>query len=283
MNNQQLRTQFISQRPDPMEGSEWEHLFYTLISDYAGLSRFQFVQQLNDETPVEVVHQVQIALQRLMDHEPIQYILGYTQFLDLTINVGPGVLIPRPETEEWVSMLISSESNSADDETIKVLEVGTGSGCIALSIKHHLAGAEVTALDLSLEALKIARGNAGKLGLNCEFLQMDFTKASPSGTFDVLVSNPPYVRRSEAQWMRPNVLEHEPDLALFVPDDDALLFYRHLAVKGRKLLNPGGRIYLEINEYLSVEVSELFEDQGYEQVQVHNDLFGKPRCLTAMF
>ena len=265
-----------------MEPQEWEHLFYSVVKEYTGLSRFQLVQALQQSPQPDQLRAMEEAFKRLGANEPIQYVLGYTLFMELKFTVGPGVLIPRPETEEWLRQVISSESKIAANHSLKILEIGTGSGCISLSLKHQLINSEVTAVDVSAAALDVARKNARDLGIECQFVQLDFLNEVPDGGYHILVSNPPYVRRQEAQLMRKNVMDYEPHLALFVPDEDPLLFYRHLAKKGRDLLFPGGRIYLEINEYLSKEVQQLCEDYGYENVEIHLDLFNKPRWIRAI-
>lgn len=281
MTYQEIRTDFIASRPDKIEAQEWEHLFYLLIDQYAELSRFELVQSLTDTVPDQILIQIQRAMSRLIKQEPIQYVLGSCYFLDLKLMVQPGVLIPRPETEQWVEQLIETEKGAANSGTLKILEVGTGSGCISLALKYYLK-ADITAIDISQKALAVARHNADQLQLQCRFMQQDFLQNTPDGQYDIVVSNPPYVRPTESAQMQPNVLEYEPHLALFVPQDDPLVFYRHLALKGRTMLLPNGRIYLEINEYLSEEVRKLFLLRGYSEVEIHLDLYGKPRWLSAI-
>ena len=219
---------------------------------------------------------------RLLAHEPVQYVLGKAYFEGLELEVTPATLIPRPETEELVHVITQEQRGRTD---LRVLDVGTGSGCLAIALARTLPGAEVLAVDISEEALAVARRNAARYAPAVAFQQVDILAAVPAGlapgTLDVLVSNPPYVRESERPLMRDNVLAWEPATALFVPDDDPLLFYRRLGEIGRELLRPGGRIYLEINEAFSVQTQDLLLGQGYVAVQGLPDMFGKDRMVRA--
>ena len=221
------------------------------------------------------------ALQaRLLAHEPVQYVLGTAHFAGMELEVTPATLIPRPETEELVQLI---EQEQASRPGLRVLDVGTGSGCLALALARALPGAEVLAVDISAEALAVARRNAARWAPLVIFQQIDILQKTPAGlvpgTLDVLVSNPPYVRESERPLMRANVLVWEPATALFVPDHDPLLFYRRLAVLGAQLLRPGGAIYLEINEALGAETAALLTAQGFGLVRVVADMFGRPRMV----
>jgi release factor glutamine methyltransferase len=193
-------------------------------------------------------------LTRLLAHEPVQYVLGIAYFADMELEVTPATLIPRPETEELVHVI---KQEQAAKPNLRVLDVGTGSGCLALALARLMPTAQVLAVDISAEALAVARRNADQFAPKVTFQQVDILAAMPAdiapGTLDILVSNPPYVRESERSEMRENVLAWEPATALFVPDEDPLLFYRRLAELGRALLKDGGAIYLEINEALGAE------------------------------
>ena len=225
------------------------------------------------------------ALQaRLLAHEPVQYVLGIAHFAGMALEVTPATLIPRPETEELVQLI---EREQAGRPGRRVLDVGTGSGCLALALARALPGAEVLAVDISAEALAVAHRNAAVWAPAVQFQQVDILAALPAGLapgrLDVLVSNPPYVRDSERVQMRANVLAWEPATALFVPGHDPLLFYRRLAEVGAQLLASGGVAYLEINEALGAETAELFTTQGFVDAVVINDMFGKPRMVRAVW
>ncbi len=228
-----------------------------------------------------LAQQLPPLLARLLAHEPVQYVLGTAYFAGLDLEVTPATLIPRPETEELVRLI---ETEQAGRPGLRVLDVGTGSGCLALALARSLPQAEVLAVDISAEALAVARRNAAKYAPQVQFVQLDILTQTPAilpGTLALLVSNPPYVRESERPLMRDNVLAWEPATALFVPDNDPLLFYRRLAQLGQELLRPGGAVYLEINEGLGSETADLLAGQGFEQVRVVADMFGRSRMVRA--
>lgn len=217
-------------------------------------------------------------LQRLSRFEPLQYIEGRTLFLGREFWVAPGVLIPRPETEELVELMLKEIPADA-----RILDVGTGSGCIAISLAKELPDALVTAWDVSREALSVARVNARKLQANVRFVECDVLacQVDEVGLYDVIVSNPPYVTEAEKADMEPNVLQWEPSLALFVPDDDPLRFYRRIAVLGRGMLADGGRLYFEINRAYGREMVEMLRTMGYVGVRVEKDLSQNDRFVIA--
>lgn len=217
-------------------------------------------------------------LQRLSRFEPLQYIEGRTLFLGREFWVAPGVLIPRPETEELVELMLKEIPADA-----RILDVGTGSGCIAISLAKELPDALVTAWDVSPEALSVARANARKLQADVRFVECDVLacQVDEVGLYDVIVSNPPYVTEAEKADMEPNVLQWEPSLALFVPDDDPLRFYRRIAVLGRDMLADGGRLYFEINRAYGREMVEMLRAMGYVRVRVEKDLSQNDRFVIA--
>lgn len=217
-------------------------------------------------------------LQRLSRFEPLQYIEGRTLFLGREFWVAPGVLIPRPETEELVELMLKEIPADA-----RILDVGTGSGCIAISLAKELPDALVTAWDVSPEALSVARANARKLQADVRFVECDVLacQVDKAGLYDVIVSNPPYVTEAEKADMEPNVLQWEPSLALFVPDDDPLRFYRRIAVLGRDMLADGGRLYFEINRAYGREMVEMLRTMGYVGVRVEKDLSQNDRFVIA--
>ena len=236
---------------------------------------------------------------RLLTGEPIQYVLGYTSFCGHRFRVTPDVLIPRPETEELVQWAIeklrveglglrddtAQPSLNPKPSTLNCLDLCTGSGCIAISWALAFPEAQVTAVDISLAALGVARQNAIDLGAgNVSFLQADILNSQFSNfnsQFSILISNPPYVCNAEARDMSPTVLQHEPGIALFVPDEDPLCFYRAIADSGRRVLRPGGLVLVELNAALAEQTLQLFCDRGYTALQLRADQFGRTRFLAA--
>ena len=219
-------------------------------------------------------------LAAIRDHCPAQYITGFAWFLDRKFAVREGVLIPRPETEELVRMITDRCRGRSG---LRVLDVGTGSGCIAVTLAAELKQAEVVAVDVSESALEVARENARRHRVSVDFVRCDMLQEGPSGYFDLIVSNPPYVTLQEKDEMQPNVLRYEPHRALFVPDDDPLVFYRAIAEYGCCSLNPGGMLWFELNERYGSEVASLLEQSGYSEVAVHDDMFGKQRMAEAVW
>ncbi len=217
-------------------------------------------------------------LSRLLKNEPIQYVQGTTLFCGNQFRVQPGVLIPRPETEELVALIVSESAPGA-----RILDIGTGSGCIAISLSKQIVDARVTAWDVSPEALAIARMNNDLLEGTVCFEQQDVLadSAERQEQFDVIVSNPPYVLEAEKGEMEPNVLLWEPSIALFVPDNDPLCFYRRIAALGVRMLVPGGRIYFEINRAYGAQTVQLLEQMGYREARVLTDMYGSQRMVTA--
>jgi release factor glutamine methyltransferase len=226
--------------------------------------------------------QLQQFTQRLMQHEPVQYVLHEAWFCGLKFYVDKNVLIPRPETEELVEWVITNCKFPVD--TLSILDIGTGRGCIPISLKRKLRKAEVWSCDISESALQIAKKNAATLGADINFLPLDFLdkeKRDQLPSFDIIISNPPYVPEKDKQQMRPNVLNYEPHTALFVPDNDALVFYKAIAKFGKDHLNHNGIIYTEIHEDLGDSVSALFRSNGYN-TELKKDMQGKERMLKAM-
>ena len=224
-------------------------------------------------------------MRRLEQGEPVQYVLGEAWFCGRRFHVEHGVLIPRPETEMLVEWAMEDERLKIKDEgLIDVLDIGTGSGCIAISLALGLPSASVVAWDVSDAALRIARANAEQLGAEVSFVKQDALAAPDDiARWDVIVSNPPYVCASEAAQMEPHVLEHEPHEALFVPNNDALLFYRAIARYACRALKPGGRLFFEINPLYATELSSLLKSMGFADVELRDDQFGKCRMAKAVY
>ena len=215
---------------------------------------------------------------RLQKNEPIQYIRGVAEFCGRNFKVASGVLIPRPETAELVELIVEENPNAR-----RLLDIGTGSGCIAISLSKSLPGARVDAWDISEEALAIARKNNEELDAQVTFCRQDVFSADgmQSGSYDIIVSNPPYVTETEKREMEANVLDWEPELALFVPDEDPLRFYHRIAELGRELLRPDGKLYFEINQAYGQDMIRMIEMNQYRDVRVIKDIFGKDRIVTA--
>ena len=230
------------------------------------------------ELPDFAPQRVAEIIARLQRHEPLQYILGTARFHGHRFKVTPAVLIPRPETEQLVDLII--EDNPGSD--LRVLDMGTGSGCIAISLARALKFARVDALDVSRDALAVARDNAASLKVKVRFFESDILAPQPAATYDIIVSNPPYITWSERELMERNVKDYEPAQALFVPDNDPLLFYKAIASYAKRSLEKGGRLYLEINQRFGAEVKCLLEDCGFDEVRIIVDSFGKDRFAVAV-
>lgn len=236
---------------------------------------------LHEDEPLSEFMQGKVRgiLQRLMRHEPIQYITGHARFYGLELKVNRHVLIPRPETEELVEMIVTRAGDRTD---LRVLDAGTGSGCIALALARNLKFPQVTAIDISEEALEVARANAKALKCRITFARRDILNLpAERDRWDIIVSNPPYIDRSEAADMEANVLDYEPHSALFVPDDDPLVYYRALGAYAVKALEPGGRLYFEINPRHVESLTAMLSAMGFEQAQSHKDIHGRQRFVSA--
>lgn len=266
----------------PIYASQEAHAIALQVAQHVlQLNRLQL--SMERQQPVSQAHwqQVQAMIQRLQQHEPLQYVLGSAHFYGLELEVSPAVLIPRPETEELVDLIIRE---NARQQHLQILDVCTGSGCIPIALSAHLSAEKIYGLDISEPALAIARRNALKYGQPICWLQQDILRQDldlPPASLDIMVSNPPYVLEQEKTFMRKNVLTFEPHLALFVPDNDALLFYKRISQLGLRHLKPGGKLYFEINEQQAAPLVQLLQELGYGLVQVLPDLFGKNRFIRA--
>lgn len=260
------------------DAAELESVKKALCIEYLGISDVSFFTKETLDADPERDSRLEKALDRLAGNEPLQYVIGSTPFCGLQFRVDPRVLIPRPETAElveWVAADSASEGN--------LLDVGTGSGCIAVTLAHKLPGWKVQGWDISDGALEVARENNSLNGTSVEFRKVDIlSDRLPEQRLDVIVSNPPYVLESEKADMEDRVLEHEPHSALFVPDNDALLFYRAIAEFGKHNLSKGGRLYFEINPLEADALKLMLLKAGYHDIEIRNDIFGKQRMIKAI-
>ncbi len=258
---------------------EIQSILYLVVENVFGFSRSDIVAER--AIPVTEIRQTKLdsIIRRINACEPIQYILGSTYFYGRKFKVSSSVLIPRPETE----LLIEEVLKEVDPFTQgSVLDIGTGSGCIAVTLAKELPAKRILAIDVSKEALLIANENARQLNATVEFYKTDaLTEKLPIHQIEILVSNPPYVVLSEKKSMKENVLEYEPHLALFVPDNDPLVFYTMIAQKGYAILTNNGKVFVEINERFGEEVSEVFSEAGFKNIRIVKDLQGKNRIVTA--
>lgn len=259
---------------------EVDSLFNRVIAHYLNLQGFILAFQPDYSLTKEEEQPVFEALAQLKQEVPLQYILGETEFMGLSIHVDPSVLIPRPETEELVVWILGDLNE--DVEVKSIIDIGTGSGNIAIAIKKKLPHARVWGMDISAGALSLARKNGEINEVDVNWIQHDILSTKrPNEVFDIVVSNPPYVLESEREVIRSNVKDHEPESALFVPDQDPLLYYRAILEFNKTNLADGGRVYFEINEALGKQLSQLLREYGYSEIQVKKDIFGKDRMIRA--
>jgi release factor glutamine methyltransferase len=269
---------------------EVESIFYMLTETYFDLSRLALFLQPGFVVTKEEEQPLFEALSRLKDEQPIQYILGKTEFYGLPLKVNRHTLIPRPETEELVSWILS-EQPKTQDKQLTILDIGTGTGCIAISLAKNLPNAEVFAMDVSKEALEVAQENAQLNETKVIFIEDDILNRKNLNLvpkfrnddlkFDIIVSNPPYVRNFEKAEIKNNVLQNEPHLALFVDDDNPLVFYKAITEFASKHLKKEGLLYFEINQYLGQEMIELLEDFEFCNIELRKDISGNNRMIKA--
>ena len=278
INLKKFKVEFIRELSSIYNKEEATALFSWLTEDLLHLKTHDFLLQTEVDIHTKQLHIFQQAKSRLLKQEPIQYILGYTEFFGLKINVTPDVLIPRPETEELVQWVL--EDCKAQVHQLSLIDIGTGSGCIPIALAKNLPQAKVMGLDISEYALQLAASNSELHDAKVEFIKSDVLQLKSLPEVDVIVSNPPYVKYDEHLKMKDNVLKHEPHLALFVANDDPLIFYKkiaELALKAKK--KPV--VYVEISQYLAQDTSQLFKDFGFEQVEIKKDFRGNDRMLKA--
>lgn len=260
------------------DSREIEGITRIIFEDVLLWQPIDIVMRENEPLPEFFDNRLASIINRLKQHEPLQYILGKARFHGHSFAVTPATLIPRPETEQLVDMIV--DENPGCD--LQVLDIGTGSGCIAISLARALKFAQVTATDISRAALEVAQQNAAALKTRVKFLEQDILSCrAPSEAWDIIVSNPPYITEQEKAAMERNVLDYEPTSALFVPDDEPMLFYRPIASYASRALKNGGRLYLEINRAMGNLVCDTLQRAGLSNIQVHNDFNGNVRFVTA--
>jgi len=261
---------------------EVDSFFFMLIDSYYDVSRIQLAMDSN--YAIDDSEKIIDALELLKQQKPIQYIIEETEFYGLPFKVNDNVLIPRPETEELVEWVLSKVDSN---KSIHILDIGTGSGCIAVSLAKNLPKAKVYALDVSAKALIIAKQNAKVNNVNVKFIEADILKKGDGGLeadvkFDIIVSNPPYVREQEKELMKANVLDNEPHLALFVKDEDPLIFYEAITKYASNNLTREGQLFFEINEYLGNAMIDLLKNNNFNNIELKQDIFKKDRMIKGI-
>ena len=298
MSIKQIKELFFNELTAVFDKIEAESIFYILLEEIHNMKRIDLALAPDFELNTEQTSRWEFYIKELQLKKPIQYILGKTEFFGLPFLVNEHTLIPRPETEELVEWILKSESQKSKVKsqkskesnfqlpTSRILDIGTGTGCIAISLAKNLENSEVFALDVSENALEIAKNNAQENDVKVQFIQQNILEVTnPISNFqlptsiDIIVSNPPYVRHLEKEEIKPNVLEYEPHLALFVPNDDALLFYRKIAEIAKEILAPNGQLFFEINQYLGKETAVLLQNLGFKNIELKKDLYGNDRMI----
>lgn len=281
----QLKEHICSELSILYPSTEIQSLLTIILKEYLGLQRIDTITRPKLVIPPEKITTITAVIHRLKTHEPIQYIVGNTEFFGYPFYVNQHVLIPRPETEELVDWVISSAreiEGKGITTPLSILDIGTGSGCISISLKKNLVSANVSAIDISKKAINTAQENAKLNKVAVEFITQDIlaTTSLPK-TYDIIISNPPYVRELEKELMHENVLNFEPQKALFVEDQDPLVFYRKIVQLSKLHLDHNGLLFFEINEFLGNEMIQLLDSYGFSNIQLKKDMFNKNRMIFA--
>jgi len=276
MTLKQLEKYFIAEIQFLYDDEEARQLFYLTVDHVSGLSRNQVMIHADLEPDEKQQASFQQVLAELKEGRPLQHIFGEAWFYGLKFKVSSAVLIPRPETEELVQWIIETAAGTAG---VSLIDIGTGSGCIAVTLKNKLTGLQVDALDISADALNIARENAIGNAVEVNFIQADILGYEGLARYDFIVSNPPYITQEERSEMHRNVLSHEPHLALFVSDENPLIFYKSIADFALKQLRHAGYLFFEINEYLGKEMVDMLSAKGFTDIQLRKDMQGKDRMM----
>ena len=275
MTLQDFKLKMISELSSIYEMNELNSIYNLLSEDYLKIPRSKIL--LANEIDLNESNQTLFlsALKRLKNHEPIQYVLGKTSFMDLEFKINSSVLIPRTETEELVRLMLKEDLDGKE-----ILDIGSGSGCIAISLAKNFPNSKVTALDISKDALKVAKQNAKLNNADIDFINADILNYNSNKKYDVIVSNPPYILESERIFIKRNVLDYEPELSLFTDDKNPLLYYKAILIFSKISLNKNGKIYFEINQKYSGEIKDLAIYYGYSKINCIKDMFNKNRfCL----
>jgi release factor glutamine methyltransferase len=283
MKIKQYRTHFIKELSPYYDAYEAESFFYLILEDKNKLRQIDLA--LNHELSFSEIDFViwDSLLSQLKKEVPIQYLLGKTNFYGLDFEVNENVLIPRPETEELVEWIINENSKFDKARKIKILDIGTGSGCIAISLAKNIPNAEVYGIDVSKKAIETAKRNAANNKAEVTFMLQNILEAEAlKCNFDIIVSNPPYVRNLEKEEIKKNVLDYEPHLALFVEDNDALVFYRKIASLAQENLLESGQLYFEINQYLGDEMRDLLEKMNFKNIELRRDIYDNDRMMKGI-
>ncbi|MEO5603151.1 MAG: peptide chain release factor N(5)-glutamine methyltransferase [Cyclobacteriaceae bacterium] len=285
-NSKVLFQEIVGRIRIPEDPQEIDSLAYLLFECVLGISKTDVMAGKEINLSQDQALKLQQSIVRINDFEPVQYVVGEAFFYGRKFTVNPAVLIPRPETEELIRVVVEYKNSLTEfnpARTLRVLDIGTGSGCIAISLFHETSPAEVYATDVSTDSLAVAAQNAESLHAEIHLLQHDILKdALTIKDMDVLVSNPPYVRKNERENMNRNVIDYEPHLALFVPDDEPLIFYSAIVKQSQKILNPHGLLVVEINEKFGKEVLQLFVSHGFKDVVVIRDVNRKDRIVRGI-
>jgi release factor glutamine methyltransferase len=284
MKIKEYRTQFIQALSPIYDIGEVESFFYLILEEKRELKRIDLALNPDLVFSAEEIQIWNSILEQLQQEVPIQYLLEKTSFYGLNFEVNSAVLIPRPETEELVEWIIESQKPKAKSQKLKILDIGTGSGCIAISLAKNIPNTEVFAIDVSEKALVTAQKNANSNEVIITFLEKNILETEDlEQQFDIIVSNPPYVRELEKKEIKKNVLDNEPHLALFVEDNDALLFYRKITELAQKNLRNEGKLFFEINQYLGKEMVDLLEKLNFINIELRKDIYGNDRMIKAEF
>ena len=284
MKIKEYRTQFIQDLTALYGEDEAESFFYLILENQQQLKRIDLALQPDLILSTDALKVWDQFLQQLKNEIPVQYVLGNTSFFGLDFEVNTNVLIPRPETEELVEWILNSLQSTVTNQKVKIIDIGTGSGCIAISLAKNIPHAHVTALDVSVDALATAKKNAQNNQVTVAFKNQNILETYDlQEQFDVIVSNPPYVRNLEKVEIKKNVLDYEPHLALFVENDNALIFYKKIAELAQKNLKPNGFLFFEINQYLGKETLDLLENLNFKNIELRKDIYGNDRMIQCNY
>lgn len=280
MKIKEYRAHFIQELTPIYDAGEAESFFFLILEEKHNLKRIDLAlipDSVFSEGEILVWNSI---LEQLKQEIPVQYLLGKTSFYGLDFEVNKNVLIPRPETEELVEWILSNHLTIGKSQNLKILDIGTGSGCIAISLAKNIPSAQVFAIDVSEKALATAEKNAAINQVSVTFINQNILETEDlMQQFDIIVSNPPYVRNLEKEEIKKNVLDNEPHLALFVDDNDALIFYKKIAVLAQKNLAENGRLYFEINQYLGDAMVDLLKKMNFKKIELRKDIYGNDRMI----